>query len=293
MSTAAHRCPICRASLNFDSNSPAGSSVALGGMSPSIIINPPSAIPTAVINEGSEFISAQRLVPSSSLSSDMIRRTFGGRVLVALTTRHLQQTAGLGDDTAIRRFRITANSDSSVLLQPLEVHSLPPPLPAVRPAPQRISVIALEGDGGLRAGPGAQRRNIRHVVPSTSSAERDAQLHAVLDYWYPADQSNDAVTQTTQPTSSSSSSANSSYSLPSVASEVVLSCPCPVGDPTETHAIGSSLVVRRHGKRKRAVSGLIEPEGHLHPHGHGAVALIAAVARRSSRRLTSEGRRQN
>jgi hypothetical protein len=275
MSTVAHRCPICRASLNFDSNPPSARGVGLTGLPPSIAINPPSPLPAADIDDGSEFITSQRLVPSSSLSSDMIRRTFGGRVLVALTTRHLQQTAGLGDDAAtIRQVRIGAASDQTGQTQPLEVRSLPPTV--VRPAPQWTAVAVLDGETDVMAG--GQRRNVRYAAPATS-AGRDAQLHAVLDYWYPADQSNDAVTQTAP---SASTSLHAIRALPSAVQEILPLCPMPAAESAEIRAGLSSQAVRRQGKRKRAVSGLVDP---------GSSLGTIAVARRSSRRLTSGNRR--
>ena len=269
MSTVAHRCPICRASLNYDSNPPSASSVGLTGLPPSITINPPSNQPTAVINDGSEFITAQRLVPPSSLSDDMIRRTFGGRVLVALTTRHFQQTVGLGDDTnTIRRVRISAASGPTAHMQPLEVHSLPPTV--IRPA---RAVAALDGERNVIAG--GQRTNVRHAA-TASSTGRDAQLHAVLDYWYPAaDQSNDAVTETAPPTSSSTFFTRA---LPTAVLEIAPPCLRPSVDSAEISAGESSQAVRRQGKRKRAVSGFVESGSSL----DGTVA----VARRSSPRLT-------
>jgi hypothetical protein len=276
MSTVAHRCPICRASLNFDSNPPSAHGVGLTGLPPSIATNPPSPLPAADIDDGSEFITTQRLVPSSSLSSDMIRRTFGGRVLVALTTRHLQQTAGLGDDTAtIRQVRIGAASDQTGQMQPLEVRSLPPTV--VRPAPQWTAVAALDGETDVMAG--GQRRNDRYAAPATS-AGRDAQLHAVLDYWYPADQSNDAITQTAP---STSTSLHATRDLPSAVQQILPLCPMPAAESAEIRAGVSSQAVRRQGKRKRAVSGLVDRGSSL----DGTIA----VARRSSRRLTSGNRR--
>lgn len=250
MSTVAHRCPICRASLNFESNPPTASGVGRSGVPPSIAINPPSALPAAITDNGTEFIAAQRLVPTSSLSSDMIRRTFGGRVLVALTTRHLQQTA-------------------------IETQSLPPPV--VRPATQWTAVAVLNGESDVMAG--GQRRNIRRDAPAPS-AGRDAQLHAVLDYWYPADNSNEVVTQTAPPTSSS---IPSTRALPSAIPEVMPSCPTLAVDSEESRAGDPPQAVRRQRKRKRALSSLVEPGNSLDG--------TSAVSRRSSRRISSNNQR--
>ena len=211
LSTSAHRCPICRASLSFDS-SPA---IASDGENESPMASAPlSSIPriSAVgSNSTNNNNSSLRVVPSPSVSlgSEMIRSTFGGRVLVALTNRQPLNPApgNVGESS----FYTDDNRGSS---SSFTVQTQVPLLSTIRLA--SLSPIGvLERQNGFRVGPrnplaenrssdedalaNESTRRVGGVLatalvsgpPATAehSTARDVHSNMALDYWYPANMS--------------------------------------------------------------------------------------------------------
>ena len=201
LSTSARRCPICRASLSFDS-SPAIASDGESESSPLVAPLPPIVSAAAAGNISNDGALGSVASPSVSLGSEMIRSTFGGRVLVALTNRQPSPlTAGNAVEGASNPGHVRALGDSFLvetqlpLLSTMRLASLSP-------------IGVLQRQNGFRAGTrnllnvSSANRNssVEHVVgitmqapaivsstPATTEqfAARDAALSEELDHWYP------------------------------------------------------------------------------------------------------------
>jgi hypothetical protein len=206
--TAAHKCPICRASLHFDIEYPGSlSSSSEGGQSSfatSSLIQPLALITSA----DSSLVSQQRTaaarsaLSASSIGAENIRSAIGARVLVALAVRQRQPA------TAVVR-----SNSSTVREGSLEAAVEYPP---ASPALSRSQPIALPSthrpsldSSGAQSSSSAtsytahrvgeasystaipSQYEVRHQhAMSPSAAERsialrDAQLHAALDHWFP------------------------------------------------------------------------------------------------------------
>ena len=201
LSTSARRCPICRANLSFDS-SPANTSDG-ESESPQLIAPIPAVIIASVAGNISND-GAQRSVasPSVSLGSEMIRSTFGGRVLVALTNRqpsHLtarnavEGASNAGHERGPRDLLLTETQ--LPLFSTMRLASLSP-------------IGLLQRQNGFRGGTrnllsansANSNRSVERVVGTSiqapvivssisatteQSTARDARLNEELDHWYP------------------------------------------------------------------------------------------------------------
>ena len=97
LASSAHSCPICRATLHFDDTPTVDSNTSNTSTSTSSSTSSTSSV-SSVLNRDPSIAprvqSSQVHVPTHNVDLfgvDIIRRTFGGRVLLAMTDHHLRQ----------------------------------------------------------------------------------------------------------------------------------------------------------------------------------------------------------
>ena len=205
--TAAHKCPICRASLHFDIDHPEPSSGegTQSNFATSSLIQPLSMMSSAdsSLVPQQRTVVAQSALSATSIGAENIRSAIGARVLVALAARQRQPTVAV-IRSSLRTIRGGGvESPAAVRLAP-SAQSQNPPITLPITQTQRPLINSSSGQGSSRAAsdtalgaieaspqtsppPHLEGRHL-HANPSSNarrSVLRDAQLHAVLDNWFP------------------------------------------------------------------------------------------------------------
>ena len=209
--TAAHKCPICRASLHFDIERPEPLSGEGEGtqsnFATSSLIQPLSLINSAdsSLVPQQRAVVAQSALSATSIGAENIRSAIGARVLVALAVRQRQPTVAVIRSSlrAIRGGGVESpdalHPASSALSQnrPIVLPITQTQRPLINSTSSQSSSRAasdtafgaIEASPQTSTPPHSERRHL-HANPSSSfnvrrSILRDAQLHEALDNWFP------------------------------------------------------------------------------------------------------------
>lgn len=206
--TAAHKCPICRASLHFDIDYPgslsSSSEGAQSSFATSSLIQPLALITSAdsSLVPQQRTAAARSALSASSIGAENIRSAIGARVLVALAVRQRQPA------TAVVRSNSSTVREGSLeaaVAYPPASPALSRSQPIALPSTHRPSLDSSAAQSSSSATSHTAHRvgeasystaipshyEVRHqhaMPPSAaerSIALRDAQLHAALDHWFP------------------------------------------------------------------------------------------------------------
>ena len=205
--TAAHKCPICRASLHFDIEHPEPSSGegTQSNFATSSLIQPLSLMSSAdsSLVPQQRTVVAQSALSATSIGAENIRSAIGARVLVALAVRQRQPTVAV-IRSSLRTIRGGGvESPAAVRLAPSALSQNPPIILPITQT-QRPLINSTSGQSSSRAAsdtalgaieaspetspPSHLEGRHLHANPSSTARRsmlRDAQLHEVLDNWFP------------------------------------------------------------------------------------------------------------
>lgn len=209
--TAAHKCPICRASLHFDIEHPEPLSGEGEGtqsnLTTSSLIQPLSLMSSAdsSLVPQQRAVVAQSALSATSIGAENIRSAIGARVLVALAVRQRQPTVAV-IRSSLRAIRGGGVESPAALHLASSAPSQNPPIvlpitqthrPLINGTSGQSSPGAASGTalGAIGASPqtsSSPHFEGRHLDANPSSSSntrrsilRDAQLHEVLDNWFP------------------------------------------------------------------------------------------------------------
>jgi hypothetical protein len=206
--TAAHKCPICRASLHFDIEYPgslsSSSEGAQSSFATSSLIQPLALITSAdsSLVPQQRTAAARSALSASSIGAENIRSAIGARVLVALAVRQRQPATAVvrSNSSTIRE-----GSLESAVAYPPASPALSRSQPIALPSTHRSSLDSSAAQSSSSATSHTAHRVVdasystaiplryevrhQHAMPPSAAersiALRDAQLHAALDHWFP------------------------------------------------------------------------------------------------------------
>ena len=206
--TAAHKCPICRASLHFDIDYPGSLSSSSEGaqlsFATSSLIQPLALMSSAdsSLVPQQRTAAARSALSASSIGAENIRSAIGARVLVALAVRQRQPTVAVvrSNSRTVREGSLEATvayppaSPALSRSQPIALPSTHRPSLDSSAAQSSSSATSHSAHRVVEASystaiPSQYEVRYQHAMPPSAAersiALRDAQLHAALDHWFP------------------------------------------------------------------------------------------------------------
>lgn len=204
---AAHKCPICRASLHFDIDYPGSLSSSSEGaqlsFATSSLIQPLALMGSAdsSLVPQQRTAAARSALSASSIGAENIRSAIGARVLVALAVRQRHPAVAVvrSDTRTVREGSLEA-----AVAYPPASPALSQSQPIALPSTHRPSLDSSAAQSSSSATSHSAHRVVeasystaipsryearqQHAMPPAAERSiqlRDAQLHAALDHWFP------------------------------------------------------------------------------------------------------------